>query len=168
MMINQKVEDVNMAKMLKVDFEKCTGCRACEMVCSLVHTGECNPLKSNIRNININNEYFLSIMCFQCDDPPCAKTCPVNAIQKNFETGLVTVDEEKCVGCKLCVLACPFGNMGFSREMHHPFKCDLCGGDPQCIAYCSTKAITFVNIDDEILKKNTDLAERLIETYTSS
>ena len=154
-----------MVKMLKVDYEKCTGCRACEMVCSLVHSGECNPRKSNIHNVNLNNEGFVSIMCFHCDDPLCGKTCPVNAIHKDLETGLVTIDEDRCVGCKLCVLSCPFGNMCFSSEKHRPFKCDLCGGDPQCVVYCSTKAINYVSIEDDIYQKKVKLAHKIIDTY---
>ena len=154
-----------MQKILKVDYKKCTGCRMCEMVCSLVHMGECNSGKSNIHNININNEHFVSIMCFQCDDPLCGKTCPADAIHKDPETGLVGIDEERCVGCKLCVLSCPFGNMCFSAEKHRPFKCDLCGEDPQCVYFCSTQAITYGSVEDDIFKKKTKLAEKLVETY---
>lgn len=154
-----------MAKMLKVDYAKCTGCRACEMVCSLFHRGECSHRKSNIHNINFNNEYFLSIMCFQCDDSPCSKVCPMKAVKKDLNTGLVTVDKKKCIGCKLCVLACPFGNMGFSEEAHQTVKCNLCDGNPQCVFYCSPEAITFVDIEDEILKKKADLSEQIVKTY---
>ena len=157
-----------MVKMLKINYEKCTGCRACEMVCSLVHAGECNHRKSNIHNVNLNNECFISIMCFQCDDAPCHKVCPMNAIQKDSNTGWVAVDKDKCVGCKLCVLACPFGNMGFSEEKHCPAKCNLCDGDPQCVFYCSPEAITFVNMEDDILKKKADLSEQIIKAYSSS
>ncbi len=92
----------------------------------------------------------------------------MHAIQKELKTGLVTVDQEKCVGCKLCVLACPFGNMGFSEERHLPVKCDLCDGDPQCVFYCSPEAITFINIEDEALKKKADLSEQILKTYTLS
>lgn len=155
-----------MSKSLKVDYAKCTGCRACEMVCSLVHDGECNPRKSNIHNVNIQDEHFVSVMCFQCEDPPCARTCPMNAIRKDSLTGLVQVDEEKCVGCKLCVLACPFGNMGFSTTSHHAVKCDLCGGDPQCVFYCSPEAISFVDLVEDDLKKKADLSRQILQAYS--
>jgi len=152
-------------KILKINYEKCTGCRACEMVCSLAHTGECSDRKSNIHNINMNDEAFLSIACFQCEDAPCAKVCPMDAIEKDPNTGVVSVDEDKCVGCKLCVLACPFGNMAFSAEKHRPAKCDLCGGDPLCAFYCSPGAITLVDVDDENLTKKTVLSEQIMKVY---
>ena len=155
-----------MPKSLKVDYAKCTGCRACEMACSLVHAGECTHRKSNIHNVNINDEHFVSVMCFQCEDPPCAKTCPMNAIEKDAQTGLVKVDEEKCVGCKLCVLACPFGNMGFSETTHKAAKCDLCGGDPQCVAYCSPEAISFLDLIEDELKKKKELSQKILEAYS--
>jgi carbon-monoxide dehydrogenase iron sulfur subunit len=154
-----------MAKTLKVDYSKCTGCRACEMVCSLVHSGECNPRKSNIHNINIRDEIFVSVMCFQCEDPLCARACPADAIHKDVETGLVTIDEERCVGCKLCVTSCPFGNMCFSAETRRPFKCDLCGGNPQCVLFCSTKAIEYVSIKDHIYEKKVKLAHKIVDSY---
>lgn len=157
-----------MAKMLKVDYGKCTGCRACEMVCSLVHSGECNPHKSNIHNVNIQDEKFVSVMCFQCEDSPCAKTCPMKAIEKDLQSGEVKVNEERCVGCKLCVLACPFGNMSFSVSRHHAVKCDLCDGEPQCVFYCSPGAISFVDLSVENLKKKEDLSQRILEAYSTS
>ena len=55
--------------------------------------------------------------------------------------------QEKCVGCKVCTIACPFGTINYAQATGKVVKCDLCGGDPQCAAACPTAAITYVDAD---------------------
>jgi len=74
--------------------------------------------------------------CVQCEDYPCVKSCPTEALSINSETGAVQVDEAKCTGCGVCINACP------GKVPHlHPGKeriliCDLCGGKPECVKIC--------------------------------
>ena len=71
--------------------------------------------------------------------------CPVDAITKNAATGAMEVNEQTCVGCKVCTIACPFGTINYNRDTGKVVKCDLCGGDPQCAEACPTGAITYVD-----------------------
>ena len=75
------------------------------------------------------------------------RACPVDAISIDAATGAKVVSDDKCVGCKVCTIACPFGTINYSQSTGKVVKCDLCGGDPQCAAACPTDAITYVDAD---------------------
>jgi Fe-S-cluster-containing hydrogenase component 2 len=75
------------------------------------------------------------------------RACPVDAISVDMATGAKVVSDDKCVGCKVCTIACPFGTINYSQATGKVVKCDLCGGDPQCAAACPTAAITYVDAD---------------------
>ena len=129
---------------LHIDPDKCTGCKQCELACSWVQTGTFQPSKSVIR-VHIFDEQasFAPYACFQCDETWCAHACPVNAIDFDEQTGSVVVIDEVCVGCKLCVIACPFGTIFYDQHSQTATKCDLCAGDPACAHACPTGAIAF-------------------------
>lgn len=74
------------------------------------------------------------------------EVCPVKAISRN-ENGAVVMNYSKCIGCKMCMNACPLGNISFHPEVRKVFKCDLCDGDPKCAKYCPGHAITFEDTD---------------------
>lgn len=136
-----------MKKIIVSNPERCTGCRVCESVCSLVHTGRCNPAESCIRVLRWEHKGIdVPVTCLQCEDPVCANVCPVNAISRNLETSAMETDKELCIQCNMCVIACPFGGtlIGPRGEI---LRCDLCGGDPQCVQLCQTKAIEYVRVD---------------------
>jgi len=69
------------------------------------------------------------------------KVCPTQALQRDDRTGAVVLLEERCIRCRACVWACPWGNMGFDADRAQVYKCDLCGGDPQCARYCPSRAL---------------------------
>jgi carbon-monoxide dehydrogenase iron sulfur subunit len=103
-----------------LDPAKCDGCRVCEAVCSLVNEGEDNPVKSRIKVIRtIENEIVRSIpvFCQQCEEAYCEAVCPARAISRNND-GVLIVDESKCVGCRLCEIACPVGAITVNPEKH--------------------------------------------------
>lgn len=134
-----------MSKYIEVDVDRCTACRICEVYCSLHHHGEISPAKSRIRvQIFTKGFFYHPNVCRQCTNAPCAEACPVDAIVLNEATGAWEIAAEECIGCKMCVKACPFGAMGFGREDKLAFKCDLCGGDPQCVSHCYYGALAFV------------------------
>ena len=94
---------------LEIHPEKCTGCKQCELACSWVQVGQFQPAKSLIR-VQVFDEQasYAPYACLQCDEAWCMHACPVNAIDVDESTGAKIVIDEVCVGCKLCVIACPF------------------------------------------------------------
>lgn len=131
-------------KFLAVDPNLCTGCRVCELVCSLNKEGECNPRKSRIRVLKMDKEGFdFPLFCQHCGEPLCKEVCPVNAISRDGKTGAIVINEEACVGCRNCSLACPFGIISYDHGKGVSRKCDLCDGEPKCVAFCETKALRY-------------------------
>jgi Fe-S-cluster-containing hydrogenase component 2 len=158
-----------MGKMLVIDVDKCTGCKMCELMCSFTHNGEFNPNKARIHVTPFEEQMvWVPVVCHQCEDPWCAKICPAGAItvekDENNKTTLVKVNEEKCVGCKMCMLACPFGNIVVS-DRGCAEKCDLCGGDPECAKFCLIGAIKFVDPEEGIRDRKKGVAEKVLESY---
>lgn len=131
-------------KVLISDPKKCTGCGLCRVACSLKKTGACNPEKSRVRMIEMDQYAgYLPLACQHCEDAPCSVACPKEAISRDSGQVRTLIDYGLCVGCGMCVHACPFGAMGFDDSRGRPFKCDLCNGDPLCVHFCEPQALTF-------------------------
>jgi carbon-monoxide dehydrogenase iron sulfur subunit len=131
-------------KVIYVDPTRCTGCRDCETACSLRHTGVRKSARARIQVIGADEDGFhLPTTCQQCVDPPCMAACPNGAIRKDREMERVVINEELCIGCKMCVSACPTGSMGFDPGLGQACKCDLCDGDPQCVKVCKAGALAY-------------------------
>jgi Fe-S-cluster-containing hydrogenase component 2 len=133
---------------LEIHPDKCTGCKQCELACSYVQLGAFQPARSVIK-VHIFDEQasFAPYTCFQCDEAWCMQSCPVNAIDVDENTGAKIVLDDACVGCKLCVIACPFGTIFFDKADDKAAKCDLCSGDPACAHACPTAAIEVKEVD---------------------
>jgi carbon-monoxide dehydrogenase iron sulfur subunit len=143
-----------MKNMLFIDAGKCTGCRSCEIYCSFINGRACNPASSRVRVIKFEQKGInIPTMCMQCEDPPCMVSCPVSAIKKETESGLVVLDHDACIGCKLCMMNCPLGAISFDSIEGKVFKCNQCSGDPICAKMCATGAITFLGTDRATMMK---------------
>ena len=142
--------------------ELCIGCRLCEWACSFWHNKVNSPTKSRITVVRDEaGTLDIPVVCLQCDDPPCSAACPTGALRKDDVTGLVEYDPDRCVGCRMCVVACPFGAIAWDPDSRRILKCDLCGGDPQCVKVCPTEALKFVRADVSHLRKRMRAAERI-------
>jgi len=151
-----------MSKVLYINYEKCTGCRLCELVCTVKHDGISNPMRSRIKVMKWEMEgLYIPMSCQQCQDAPCLNVCPVKAISRDEEMARVRVDYDVCIGCRSCVSVCPFGAMNFNVIDKKVFKCDLCDGDPQCVRFCDRKAVEFVSPDEVSIEIKREAASRM-------
>jgi carbon-monoxide dehydrogenase iron sulfur subunit len=155
-----------MQKMIVVDNEKCTGCRLCELVCSVKHDGVSNPARSRIHIIKWDNQgFYLPMLCQHCKEAACMAVCPKDAIYRDMELNRVIVNYDLCIGCKMCVAACPFGGMGVNKD-GTVIKCDLCDGDPQCVRFCDMKAVNYVDVSKVNQRKKREVIDRFSEFMT--
>ena len=133
-------------QLIEVQASNCTGCRLCEMACSLIHEGECSTSRSRIRVFR--DEEFgnnLISICLHCADPCCIESCLYGALHRDTETGVVGVDTTSCIGCGDCIIACPLSVL--DKERATVLKCDLCGGDPECVKVCFSGALLLKDLD---------------------
>lgn len=99
---------------------------------------------------------FIPVLCMQCNNPPCVRACPTKATYKDQQHGIVMMENRKCIGCKTCVIACPYDARFFNEETHAMDKCDFCihtrlaKGEKltACSAACPTGTRTFGDLAD--------------------
>ena len=107
------------------------------------------------------DSFFGLSLCRQCGDPDCVANCPAGALTKNEDTGVVEWDDTKCVGCLICTLSCPYAGITFNKLTKEVMKCDLCGGDPQCVKVCEPGALEFKR-ESEIFNDWGDLEDLFV------
>ncbi len=131
-------------KRVKVKAELCAGCRQCEMVCSFEHFQRFSPELARVTVIKDDrNGLDYPLMCRQCDECPPIEACPVGALSRT-RTGLTWCDADTCIGCGVCVEACTYDaiKLGEGKAL----MCNLCGGNPECVARCPTGALEYVKM----------------------
>lgn len=166
-----------MSKVLSVSIEKCVGCHTCELACALAHT-KAGDLAKAIQSgekpgIRIAVEFYnnksIPLHCHQCEVAACMTVCPSGAIHRKAVREPVLVDQDKCIGCNMCVQACPFGMMMINSSGKGVLKCDLCitrleqGMDPACASSCPTKAIQFIEETEASKEKRKTIARCLVQ-----
>lgn len=129
---------------LLVDRRVCSGCRSCELACSLRHEGAFVPSLSRVwvrkdEPAGVDEP----VVCRQCGVARCVQVCPCGALSRDPRTGAVLVDAGLCVRCGDCARACPFGAIRIHPDTALPLICDLCEGDPACVARCVTGALRY-------------------------
>ncbi|ANF22271.1 4Fe-4S dicluster domain-containing protein [Thermococcus piezophilus] len=116
--------------------DKCSGCRLCEIACSLEHEGIIWPEASRIRIYELLPGVNVPHTCVQCPDYPCVEACNFDALGVNERTGAVLVNEDNCTECGACFLACPGNVPRILPSKRSVVICDLCGGNPKCVEVC--------------------------------
>jgi Fe-S-cluster-containing dehydrogenase component len=159
---------IDQAKGLLIgDPTKCVGCRRCELACSEFNDGKASPTIARIkvsRNLNFGSHgvrigrrgqgawgdgLVVQDLCKQCPHPvPCADACPNDAIVLHPTTNARVVDPNKCIGCKMCMRACPWEMISFDSDTNKATKCFLCDGHPKCVEACPAEALSYVSWRD--------------------
>lgn len=131
------------------DYLKCSGCRRCEIACTLFHEGRIWPEASRVRVFMLIPGVEIPHLCAQCHDYPCIESCPFDALSVNEETSAVLVNREKCTACGLCIEACPGKIPHIHPRDEYILICDLCNGDPQCVKVCTEARYDALQIVEE-------------------
>ena len=146
-----------MPKILMIHPDKCTGCQNCELACSFSHESQFRPAGTRVHVYSWEREGFsVPMMCQQCDSASCMKVCPTGALHRAKGELLVEYTQEKCIGCRMCTIACPFGNAVYDAATESILKCDTCGGNPSCAQFCPVGAIEYV--EDSISTRSRKMA----------
>ena len=157
-----------MRNALVVDLERCIGCFGCEISCKMennVALGEYwnkVVVKGPYGTFPDIEEYWLPTMCQQCEDAPCVHVCPTGASYRD-ENNVVLIDKSVCIGCRYCMMACPYGVRNWNKEQQVVEKCTLCqhltqqGKEPACVHNCPGEARFYGDLDDP----NSDASQAL-------
>ena len=157
-----------------VDLKICVGCDSCTVSCKLSHDTGFGIKLGKVIVVEEGvfpsvKKFYVPLLCMQCRQPECLKVCPTGATYRNRD-GVVLVDYERCMGCKYCIIACPYKARHFNTGIKPPKgvpimdtsitrkgvveKCDFCidridvGKRPMCVESCQYEARTFGNLDD--------------------
>lgn len=151
-----------MGKILMIYPDRCTGCRNCIDTCAFEHDDT-----SRIDILTWEDEDFsVPVVCRQCDDAPCVNVCPTKAMHHGPPgSNLVEYDKELCIGCKLCVIVCPFGGARYDSTSMSIAKCDTCDGDPQCVEICPNEALEFVDDEELTRARKSDVGKSLRSVF---
>jgi len=122
-----------MPRVIAVDVDRCMGCHSCEIACAVAHSDgktlfaaiQEEPLPQPRVSVLAAGEMAVPLQCRHCEDAPCVEICPTKALQKPDPEGPVTIDQELCIGCKSCIMVCPFGVITMSADGKTIIKCDL-------------------------------------------
>jgi len=158
-----------------IDLDRCTGCHACTVACAQENRLQPGTFWMQVREVGPDGRYprvqmyFLPLACQHCGDPACVKVCSTGASHKRMD-GIVLIDRDKCIGCRQCQQACPYGVQHCDAEAKKMEKCTLCahlldcGDAPACVKTCTTGARVFGDMSD----RNTAVSKLLQAAGTSA
>lgn len=156
-----------------IDLGLCLGCHACAVACKAENNTEPQLPPLTVRNgravaVNYRRVHyrhagkypkqtvtFVTASCNHCEHPACLKSCPVEAITKRDDNGVVLIDYDKCIGCKNCMWSCPYGAPQFNEGTKKVEKCTFClhrleaGLQPACVTTCAGRALNMITDFDE-------------------
>ncbi len=140
-------------KEIFVRFERCTGCKSCEIACAVEHSRNKSlyeaiyetPKPKRRLYVEKLEDKKIPFLCRHCEDAPCVSACRTSALTQDPLTRIVSHDSQKCIGCWLCAMVCPYGVINREEERRIAIKCDRCPERdvPACVSACPTKALIF-------------------------
>ena len=165
-----------------IDLRSCTGCQTCVLSCKTSNEVAGGNYWSHVLDYNENELYmpvsadkvsmqFRPTLCNHCASPLCVASCPTGAMHKSEETGIVSVDQDICIGCDSCINACPYDIPVANEETKVAEKCNFCAGriedgkDPYCVAACPARVRHFGIISDPNSEVAALIAEHNAQVY---
>jgi Fe-S-cluster-containing dehydrogenase component/formate-dependent nitrite reductase membrane component NrfD len=141
-----------------IDLRKCIGCHACTIACKAEHEIPIGVNRCWVKTVEkgsfpATRRFFFPVLCNQCDAAPCAKICPTNALFKRRD-GIVDLNGDACIGCRACMVACPYDQLFIDPNTHTAEKCNFCANRienqllPACVSVCPTECRIFGDLDD--------------------
>ena len=141
-----------------IDQNRCIGCHACTVACKDEHDVPLGVNRTWVKYIEkgafpATSRHFAVLRCNHCDDAPCIEICPTVALYRS-PNGIVDFDNERCIGCKSCMQACPYDALYIDPDNNTAAKCNFCahrvelGLQPACEVVCPTQAIMSGDLDD--------------------
>lgn len=156
-----------------IDLRKCIGCNACTLACKSENDVPLGVWRSWVKRVEKGRyphsmEFFLPILCNNCENPICVTVCPVKAgiIRPD---GIVYIDPHRCIGCRYCMASCPYGVRYIHPTKKIAEKCYWChhrvdaGLEPACVEACPTDAILFGDLNDPESKISKAVAENAVQ-----
>lgn len=153
--------------MIVVRVDRCLACKSCEMACAVEHSAS-RDLQQAIRetpspkarvSVEQGAGFVVPLQCRQCEEAPCVEICPTRALDRADKNSPVVLNHDLCIGCKWCILACPFGVITLDSRNRMVIKCDQCferverGETPACVAACPTAALEFKALEEILAEK---------------
>jgi anaerobic carbon-monoxide dehydrogenase iron sulfur subunit len=168
-----------MREMILVEAGKCLGCRSCQLACAVAHSRSGTLLgavaegeKPRVSVLSAG-DLAIPLQCRQCEDAPCVAICPTGALTKPDSDGPVVTNDDLCIGCKSCMLVCPFGVISVSGKGRAIVRCDLCverlraGEQPACVVACHTGALRYGDIEQVVSELRRQTAEETRQAQES-
>jgi Fe-S-cluster-containing dehydrogenase component/formate-dependent nitrite reductase membrane component NrfD len=141
-----------------IDLRKCIGCHACTIACKAEHQIPVGVNRCWVKTVEkgafpATRRFFFPVLCNQCDAAPCVRICPTNALYRRRD-GIVDLDADSCIGCRACMIACPYDQLFIDPNTHTAEKCNFCANRvenallPACVSVCPTECRIFGDLDD--------------------
>lgn len=159
-------------KCLVINLDRCTGCDSCIVSCKFENHLPLGTFYNRVMQVGPTGSYpnveryNLPVQCQQCTHARCVEVCPTGASYRDSESGIVLVDESKCIGCQYCLYACPYGVRTFSEADGVARKCTLCqhltangAAEPVCVHNCPGGARFYGDLDDPNSSVSRELAK---------
>jgi len=163
-------------KEIFIRIDRCLGCKTCEIQCALKRSSLTQRLPEamyeaivptpRLQVQPLGDKGALPVQCRHCEEAPCLDACPTGAMVRERD-GLVIMQGEKCIGCWMCLMVCPFGAIKPFRDFRKIIKCDGCHGmdEPYCVVHCPTRALLFMEKEEYWQKYGKVLPKKLHEYF---
>ncbi len=164
-----------MAKMIVISEQYCLGCKTCVIECAMAHSDAAtlaqaaqssSPPQARVHVDGLDSG-AMPLQCRHCEDAPCMMACPTEALDRATPQSPVILNADLCIGCRICMMVCPFGVIELSRNGKAATKCDLCaartqkGEEPACVAGCATGALTYQDADEFLRQRRQEAGKKI-------